>query len=194
MIFLGTASPICTHAPSTLRAACAPRSCPYIYMLLAPQSSAHRTPPLRMCPSYASAGSRGWPAHLRKPQPTSNRSPQSLSAGGRALSSAPTVGYARKREILRSMRCASSGKCAGQHAEWVWGMRECEPRRCGGGDHEKTRRPRGGGIAVRITEPRTRRGALTALSTLGETYREGAATRPRRSSKPYKRVECALGT
>ena len=34
----------------------------------------------------------------------------------------------------------------------------------------------GGRIAVRITEPRTRRGALTALSTLGETYREGAAT------------------
>ena len=29
---------------------------------------------------------------------------------------------------------------------------------------------------MRITEPRTRRGALTALSTLGETYREGAAT------------------
>ena len=90
---------ICTHAPSTLRAACAPRSCPYIYMLLAPKSSANRTPPLRMCPSFASAGDRGWPAHLlRKPQPTSNRSPQSLSAGGRALSSAPTVGYARKRE------------------------------------------------------------------------------------------------
>ena len=72
------ASPICTHAPSTLRAACAPRSCPYIYMLLAPQSSAHRTPPLRMCPSYASAGSRGGPAHLRKPQPTSNRSPKPI--------------------------------------------------------------------------------------------------------------------
>ena len=34
----------------------------------------------------------------------------------------------------------------------------------------------GGNIAVRITEPRTRRGALAALSTLGETYREGAAT------------------
>ena len=29
---------------------------------------------------------------------------------------------------------------------------------------------------MRITEPRTRRGALTALFTLGETYREGAAT------------------
>ena len=81
------ASPICTHAPSTLRAACAPRSCPYIYMLLAPQLSAHRTPPLRMCPSYALAGSRGWPAHLRKPQPTSNQSPRSLSVGCQALSS-----------------------------------------------------------------------------------------------------------
>ena len=34
----------------------------------------------------------------------------------------------------------------------------------------------GGDIAVRITEPRTRRGALTALATLGETHREGAAT------------------
>ena len=60
--------------------------------------------------------------------------------------------------------------------EWEWGMCGSEPRRRGGGDHEKTRRPRGGGIAVRITEPRTRRGALTALFTLGETYREGAAT------------------
>ena len=42
---------ICTHAPSTLRAACAPRSCPYICMLLAPQSSAHRTPPT--CPLFS---------------------------------------------------------------------------------------------------------------------------------------------
>ena len=42
--------------------------------------------------------------------------------------------------------------------------------------HEKRRRPRGGELAVRITEPRTRRVALTALFTLGETYRQGAAT------------------
>ena len=34
----------------------------------------------------------------------------------------------------------------------------------------------GGNSSVCIIEPRTRRGALTALSTLGETYREGAAT------------------
>ena len=38
---------------------------------------------------------------------------------------------------------------------------------------------------MRITEPRTRRGALTALSTLGETYREGAATPAPLEHKPW---------
>ena len=40
----------------------------------------------------------------------------------------------------------------------------------------------GEGVATRITEPRTRRGALAALSTLGETYIVRALPRPRRSS------------
>ena len=43
----------------------------------------------------------------------------------------------------------------------------------------------GGEIAVRITEPRTRRGALVALSTLGETYIMRVLPRPRRSSKRW---------
>ena len=38
---------------------------------------------------------------------------------------------------------------------------------------------------MRITEPRTRRGALTALFTLGETYREGAATPAPLEHKPW---------
>ena len=82
---------ICTHAPPTLRAARVhrDRARTYACCLRPPVGcTPHRTPPLRMCPSFASAGDRGWPAHLlRKPQPTSNRSPQSLSVGGRALSS-----------------------------------------------------------------------------------------------------------
>ena len=38
---------------------------------------------------------------------------------------------------------------------------------------------------MRITEPRTRRGALTALFTLGETYCEGAATPAPPEHKPW---------
>ena len=64
-----------------------------------------------------------------------------------------------------------------------YGVCGSEPRRRGGGDHEKTRRPRGGGNSCAHTEPRTRRGALAALSTLGETYIVRALPRPRRSSK-----------
>ena len=67
-----------SRALYTARCVCTAIVPVHIYMLLAPQSSAHRTPPLRMCPSFASAADRGWPAHLRKPQPTSNRSPQPI--------------------------------------------------------------------------------------------------------------------
>ena len=70
-----------------------------------------------------------------------------------------------------------------------------EPRRRGGaGDHEETPKPRGvGNIAVRIIEPRTRRGALNVLSPhSGETYSEDAATPAPlvRSNKPWFGGKC----
>ena len=48
---------------------------------------------------------------------------------------------------------------------------------------------------MRITEPRTRRGALTALFTLGETYREGAATPAPLEHKPWiGGIDCGGGS
>ena len=77
---------------------------------------------------------------------------------------------------MTSMRCARRGSVLVNMWECGYGACGSEARRRGGGDHEKTRRPRGRGIAVRITEPRTRHGALTVLwykGTLGRARGRG---------------------
>ena len=140
--------PICTHAPSTH---CAlrvhrDRARTYIYAACAPvECTSHpptsHVPFFRLGRTPRVAGSSERQRAATDIESVATRRP--LSVGGRALSSAPTVGYARKREkhALRVVEEVCWSTCVW---EWVWGICGSEPRRRGGGDHEKTRRPRGG--------------------------------------------------